>query len=72
LSIQNKIQSGRRTRSTANRSLLNDRDNNAPEKFISSQTLMNVAARKRDMRKKGGKVQAGNLFMITKDQCVLT
>jgi len=57
LSTQNTIQSGRFTRGTANRSLFsNDKDNNAQGKFISSQTLKNTAAKKRDMKKKGGKV----------------
>jgi predicted molibdopterin-dependent oxidoreductase YjgC len=57
LSTQNTDQSGRFTRSTANRSLFSkDKDNSVQVKFISSQTLRNTAAQKRDMRKKGGKV----------------
>ncbi|KAF0891246.1 hypothetical protein E2562_009424 [Oryza meyeriana var. granulata] len=59
LSTQNSQQSGRFTRSTANKSLFpNDKGNNAPGKFISTHTLRNNAAsKKREMRNKGGKIQ---------------
>lgn len=45
------------TRSNASRSLFpNDKGFNAQEKIITQQTLGNSVTRKRDMRKKGGKV----------------